>query len=302
MIGKRFWQLSQLLTLSLSTLGACWAAQPQPFRADYKAQFNDITVTATRSLTPLEGGEQLFSFKAETWLATLLESSQFRWSEDSTLVPQKYHYQRSVFGKKRKAILNFNWQKMTVVNNVQEHSWSMSIPLMVQDKLSYQLQLRSDLLNNKSSLKYHIADGGHLKTYLFETMGEEVLNTPVGPLHTIKIKKVNAKGKRRTTYIWMAKNWDFLLVKLQQTERDGKTYSIHLLNAEIAGQQVKPSDLPFQIETPIVTPAEPSRSIVIQNNQDINPISPKSSKVSAATQKRAAGTVSLNDIKEGSTP
>lgn len=285
MIGKRFWQLSQLLTLSLSTLGACWAAQPQPFRADYKAQFNDITVTATRSLTPLEGGEQLFSFKAETWLATLLESSQFRWDDENTLVPQQYHYQRSVFGKKRKAILDFNWQEMTVVNNVQEHSWSMSIPLMVQDKLSYQLQLRSDLLNNKPSLKYHIADGGHLKTYLFEAMGEEILNTPVGPLHTIKIKKVNAKGKRRTTYIWMAKNWDFLLVKLKQTERDGKTYSIHLLNAEIAGQQVKPSDRPLQVEIPILALTSPDQNLAVQGKPSPNTIDKKGrTSVAAGTE------------------
>lgn len=296
MIGKRFWQLSQLLTLSLSTLGACWAAQPQPFRADYKAQFNDITVTATRSLTPLEGGEQLFSFKAETWLATLLESSQFHWDDENTLVPQQYHYQRSVFGKKRKAILDFNWQEMTVVNNVQEHSWSMSIPLMVQDKLSYQLQLRSDLLNNKPSLKYHIADGGHLKTYLFEAMGEEILNTPVGPLHTIKIKKVNAKGKRRTTYIWMAKNWDFLLVKLKQTERDGKTYSIHLLNAEIAGQQVKPSDSPLQVEIPTLALTSPDQNTAVQSSQSRNEV------ITAGTGSYNRDAEGSNITTEGSTP
>lgn len=248
MIGKCFWQLSQLLTISMAAISACFAAQPLPFSADYKAQFNDITVTATRSLSTLASGEQLFSFKAETWLATLLESSQFHWGDDNTLIPQQYQYQRSVFGNKRNAVLNFNWQNNTVVNHVQNKSWSMHIPAMAQDKLSYQLQLRSDLINDKPSLKYHIADGGHLKTYLFEPQGEELLQTPIGPLQTIKIKKINAKGKQRVTYIWMAKNWDYLLVKLEQTEGDGKTYSIHLLHAEVAGQQVKPSQQPVQIK------------------------------------------------------
>lgn len=234
-----------LLAASLLALNPAYSARPQHFTADYKAQFNEISVTATRSLTTLASGEQLLSFKAETWLATLLESSQFQWSDVDVLVPQKYHYRRSIIGKKREAILNFDWQTHTVVNNVQDKPWSMTIPELAQDKLSYQLQLRSDLLNNKPTFKYDIADGGRLKTYLFEVIGEELLDTPVGKLQTIKIKKIRAKGKQRTTYIWMAKNWDYLLVKLEQTESDGKSYAIHLLNAQVAGQQVKPSTQPL---------------------------------------------------------
>lgn len=212
---------------------------PKPFHATYKAKFSGFTIEATRELGTHPNGEQELIFSASTWLAKLRESSRFNWS-DGQLVPSQYQYHREGLGRSRDAVLEFDWDKHKVVNNVQDKPWRMDIPDGALDKLSYQLQLRSDLLNGKQTLQYNIADGGRLKTYLFEMVGEELLETRLGKLATVKIKKVRASGKKRVTYIWMAKHWDYLLVKLQQTEQDGKTYAIDLLRAEVDGKTVTP--------------------------------------------------------------
>lgn len=214
--------------------------RPKDFRAIYKAKFSGFSIEASRELHTLPNQQQQLSFRASTWLAKLNETSQFSWGDVGQLIPRRYEYHRSGLGKPRNAVLDFDWARLKVVNNVQEKPWSMSIPELTLDKLSYQLQLRSDLLNGKQSLQYDIADGGRLKTYLFEMVGEEMLQTRLGKLATVKIKKIRSTGKKRTTYIWMAKNWDYLLVKLQQTENNGKTYAIHLLSAEIDGETVLP--------------------------------------------------------------
>jgi len=214
--------------------------RPKDFRAIYKAKFSGFSIEASRELHTLPNQQQQLSFRASTWLAKLNETSRFSWGDLGQLIPRRYEYHRSGLGKPRDAVLDFDWARLRVVNNVQAKPWSMTIPELTLDKLSYQLQLRSDLLNGKQSLQYDIADGGRLKTYLFEMVGEEMLQTRLGKLATVKIKKIRSTGKKRTTYIWMAKNWDYLLVKLQQTENNGKTYAIHLLSAEIDGETVLP--------------------------------------------------------------
>lgn len=214
--------------------------RPKDFRAIYKAKFSGFSIEASRELHTLPNKQQQLSFRASTWLAKLNETSRFSWGDLGQLIPRRYEYHRSGLGKPRDAVLDFDWARLKVVNNVQAKPWSMTIPELTLDKLSYQLQLRSDLLNGKQSLQYDIADGGRLKTYLFEMVGEEMLQTRLGKLATVKIKKIRSTGKKRTTYIWMAKNWDYLLVKLQQTENNGKTYAIHLLSAEIDGETVLP--------------------------------------------------------------
>lgn len=231
--------------------------RPKPFHAVYKAKFSGFTIEASRQLTTPENGSQELVFSASTWLAKLKESSRFNWTADGQLKPERYEYHREGLGRSRDAVLDFDWDKQRVVNNVQDKPWSMGIPNRVLDKLSYQLQLRSDLLNGKQTLRYDIADGGRLKTYLFEMVGEEMLDTRLGKIATVKVKKIRANGKKRVTYIWMAKNWDYLLVKLQQTEQDGKTYAIHLLRAEVDGETVTPrlglrrEFLPLNLPTPV---------------------------------------------------
>jgi len=41
--------------------------------------------------------------------------------------------------------------------------------------------------------------------------------------------------------MWFAKNWDGLLVKLRQVEKDGKEYNIMLQDGTVNGQAVKGS-------------------------------------------------------------
>lgn len=214
------------------------AELPQPFNAVYKAQYGSLTITATRSLQKLSDNTMELRFAAKSWLAQIEEVSRFNWDQQGQLIPQKYHYLRSGLGRDREAILDFDWQSRKVVNNVQKKPWTMKLPQAALDKLSYQLQLRHDLLNNKQDMHYKVADGGRLKTYQFEVLGKETLHTPVGQLQTTKVKRIRENAKR-TTHLWLANDWNHLVVKIRQTEKDGKHYEINLASAELNGEPVK---------------------------------------------------------------
>ena len=185
-----------LLLACACAQGADSAAQkPRDFKATYAAKLSGLSVTAVRELKTLANGQQELIFRANSWLASIKESSQFDWNDNLRLVPNRYEYKRKGLGKDRYALLTFDWDNLRVTNNVQNKPWKMAVPPEALDKLSYQLQLRSDLINQVPVLSYAVADGGRLKTYTFEVMGEEVLDTPIGQLNTIKIKRSRSSGK-----------------------------------------------------------------------------------------------------------
>lgn len=231
---------NQLLVLICSFFvgTTAWADLPQEFSAKYKAKYYGISVSATRGLTKLEDGSFLFSFVADSFLADLKESSRFSWSDDEHIIPQVYNYERGGLGRDRKAEVVFHWDRGQVVNNVQDKPWQMDVPTGALDKLSYQLQLRTDIVNGKSLGPYQIADGGKLKEYSFEVVGEETLTTPAGRFDVIKVRRLREQDDSRQTVIWFAKHWDYLVVRLQQ-EEDDKTYEIDLVSATLNGREVK---------------------------------------------------------------
>lgn len=238
-------KLPQLLTLCAFlvlplSLGADTLRIPAPksFEATYKARYHGISITAVRSLRTLEDGSQQFIFHADSWLASLKEISLFRWDDNNHIKPIRYHYERTGLGRNREAVLDFDLANNKVINNVERRPWQMTVPDGVLDKLNYQLQIRADLLSRKPLLQYEIADGGKLKQYAFEVLGEEVVKTDAGRFNAVKIRRLREADADRSTTFWMAKDWDYMIVRLQQQE-DDSTYEIDLHKATLDGVQVK---------------------------------------------------------------
>lgn len=215
------------------------AAPLKEFEAVYKAKYFGISITATRKLENLRDGRQKFSFVAESWLADFSESSFFHWTDDGNVVPERYVYERSGLGRDKKAEIHFDTDNKTVTNNVDDKPWNMEIPDNVLDKLNFQIQLQADLIDDKPLPTYDIADGGHLKQWDFEILGKEKIKTPAGKFDTIKVKRIREPNAKRNTIFWLAPDWDYLVVRLEQEEGDDKSYTIDLHRATIEGKEVK---------------------------------------------------------------
>ncbi len=110
----------------------------------------------------------------------------------------------------------------------------------VQDKSSYQLALQRDVAEGKTSMSYQVLDGDDLDTYDFRVLGEEKVDTMAGTVDAIKVERVrDPTQSKRITVLWFAKDWDFLLVRLQQVESDGKEYQIILEEGSVNNKTVK---------------------------------------------------------------
>lgn len=230
--------------LAEETVETAPTKQPSLYRAVYKADYKGLPISAKgiRELSRDEAGNYLLSSKATSIFASIIETSEFT-LEGSDVIPLEYQYHRKGIGKKRDAVLSFNWEDNTVLNDVQNQPWTMDVPNGAMDKLVYQFKLREDLMaayeagEDWPELEYTIADGGKLKSYAFEVIGEEEISTPVGNLKTIKATRVRDSRNRQSTF-WLAPDYEFLLVRFQQIEADGDGFELLLREAEFNGVQL----------------------------------------------------------------
>jgi hypothetical protein len=73
-------------------------------------------------------------------------------------------------------------------------------------------------------------------------LGTEKVATQAGQVDAVKVERVrDPTQNQRTTVLWFAKDWNYLLVRLQQVEKDGKEYNIMLKDGTVDGKTVKGS-------------------------------------------------------------
>jgi len=230
-------RLSGLMLLGSSAMIRGAEQIPLPlFNAEYSLIRNGITLgISTRTLSVAPNDTYIYSSTTQAtgiiaWFVKDHINEQSTWRFDGNqLRPLEYVYDRYGGSKTRRVKLVFDWQHQTVTNTIDGESWRMEIPANAQDKLVYQLSIMYDLLNGKKELDYKIADGGKLKDYTFDIQGEEVLNTDLGRLKTIRIQRI---GDKRDTTVWCAPQLSYLPVRLEQQDIDGSELAMQIISAK----------------------------------------------------------------------
>ncbi len=214
------------------TLG--WAAAGQPAGAisdPFFARFS-LTTQGTKigqtewSLRPVAG--DVFVYESRTMAAgifglvsdeEIVERSHWQ-LDQGMLQPLRYSYRRSGGDKERNVEVRFDWENGEAENTARGHSWRMPVPAGTLDKLSYVLVMMQDLAAEKSDLRYQIADGGRLKIYELRIEGEARIETALGSMDTVIVRRLRDSDERETL-LWCAKSLNYLPVMIEHREKDG---------------------------------------------------------------------------------
>ena len=224
------------ILLSLTPLysdGPRAADTPRPFEASYTLIKAGLSIGERQVSLKAEAGAQ-FLYQAESWpvgVLSLFKSDRIVERSHWTLAgddirPLSYSYRQSG-RRKRDVSLEFDWDKLEVTNTIDTKPWRMDIPVGAMDKLVYTLALMRDMKQGRKELVYAIADGGRLKSYRFEQLGEEQVETPLGVFKAAHLKRIRKPGKKRSTHVWLAAELDYLPVVIEQDEK-GATYRMVL--------------------------------------------------------------------------
>ncbi|MDV7210469.1 DUF3108 domain-containing protein [Azotobacter beijerinckii] len=218
-----------------------YAFELKPFFASYTADWKQMPISgsAERTLKKLDGTRWDYEFKASMLVASVTEQSTFT-VESGRLVPLAYRYARSGMGKEKEVEHNFDWKAKKVQGRERDNPVNLPINRGLLDKSLYQLELQKDVAEGKQSMSYQVLDGDEIETYDFRVLGSENVRTRVGVVEAVKVERVrDPTQSSRKTVFWLAKDWDYLLVRLHQVEKDGKEYQIMLKEGTVDGHPVK---------------------------------------------------------------
>lgn len=216
-----------------------YAADLQPYEAVYASKLKGFNVHIKRRLQ-LREDEITVSVDVKKFWLGLHESSVLDFHDDAHLYPGNYIHKRRGMSHEHDKNLVFDWDDDSVIDLLKPERPPLPVAEPSYDKLSYQTQMRLDLLRNPDMqhVEYCVTNGVRNRVYSFERLSEEVLDTPLGKLNTIKFKR-GGDDDDRLVYVWVARDWNFLLVRIDQTKTSGgKTERMILKRARIAGQKV----------------------------------------------------------------
>jgi len=231
--------MKRLLLLLISTClcTTLHAVELKPSVATYQTRQGMMSASGTRTLEKLESGQWQLTSRAQLMMMELVEQSQFD-IDQGQVRPLRYEY-INPFSKKRSRLLQFDWAQQRATETRGNHTFALE-PNTV-DRLSIQVQTQLDLCaapDKFTGNTYAIADRKNIKHYVVEKVGAAEIDTPVGKLQTIELKRYRQGQPENTTRLWVAPAWGCLLVKLEEKD-DKELLELMLINATVDGAEVK---------------------------------------------------------------
>lgn len=202
---------------------------PPPYTASYTASYNGIPIKTVNALVATDNGYMLHT-RAENFLGFIEEKETIGVNSSGGIFPYRYEYQRSLMGNKRSEITVFDRESFQAKNTYKKTTVSFGLDDNLLSPLSYQLQLRRDLMAGKKELHYRVIYRNKIRDYKFAILGSETLATAFGTIQTTKIQRLRESDDRET-FLWLAESLDYLPVQLLQKE-DGETYELQLASYE----------------------------------------------------------------------
>lgn len=235
--------MKNLIAISLLLIH-CSALQAVQFPDDFNARYSieKYGTTVARMNLALSSKDNKYTYSSHSEAVGMLaffsddsidEQSQLQWNDKfEHACLQSYSFSRKE-KKQKDQQFSLNWSDLnsiTITGTYAGKSFSLSTTDLIWDRLSVQLALTADLKSANAIQKkysYNIIDKDHIAQYHFEYINEEIVHLGDRKYNTIKIRRPHLSNDR-TTYLWLAKELDFLPVKIEQYRDDDLHMSMTL--------------------------------------------------------------------------
>jgi len=156
-----------------------------------------------------------------TGIASLFKTYELNQQSSGTvstrgLHPDKFSENKLTSGGKQTLTADFDWKNKQL--NFSSGS-TTTLPELTQDMLSFMYQL-SQLPLDEPIVTIYISNGKKLERYALTVGEEEEIQTRLGKLHALPLRKVHAPGEEGLE-IWLGLEYRLLPVKIRQIDRSG---------------------------------------------------------------------------------
>ena len=157
-----------------------------------------------------------------TGLASIFKTYESNQQSSGVLIaqglrPNEFSETRNTSKSKESSAAKFAWEAK-VLSFSGGHS--MPLPEQTQDIISFLYQL-SQLALDKSVIPMYISNGKKLERYELAVGEEEMIQTRLGRLRALPLRKIHAQGEEGLD-IWLGLEYRLLPVKIRQIDRTGQ--------------------------------------------------------------------------------
>jgi hypothetical protein len=234
--------LAACLLLQLPTVAAETGTSPpavlRAYTADYKTTARGFELTVTRTLESADGRHYVLTNEGSMLVVGYHEISVFTVVNDGEIQPVSYVYQGSGLVNRRRE-LHFFPAQQRIASLYKGETYELPYQGRVLDRMNQLEQLRLALLLNPEApakLGWPVADRKRVKDSPLVLIGTETLQTPLGAVPTVHYERLHS-DPQRTSHIWLAPEWDYLMVRTVHVE-DGDPVEMTLTSAAIDGTPV----------------------------------------------------------------
>jgi len=205
---------------------------------EFSAQYivlhkSDPVGHATRQLSYLNNGDIRYHYETDVnWFIFSQERKETSIVQinNNQVIPLHYTYSRTGTGRDKGYEWAYDSENKTATNLKKNKDITIDFSNNLQDKLSYHLQQRLDLIKDPTLRDYNypvISASGKIKNYNYKYDGTEDLILPYGLVNAIRLKR-EVKEKKRITYAWFAPELNYLLVKIYQIKNGTEQFEAQL--------------------------------------------------------------------------
>ncbi len=214
---------SAVFSLLLLVQTQAVVAIPTTFEANYSVAKGSMTLgNLHTSLKVRDGRYSYHKYTKATGLAALLTGIKITENTDGqisgqNIQPNSYLFNKSQHSKSKIDKVQFSGNSAS--GSYKGKPYTLTVANNTQDRASLELVLARDVALNKAQLSYTVVESAKKKQYTFQKLGSEQLKTPVGTFNTIKVKVLRS-GNKRETIFWLAKETDYMPVKIRHREKN----------------------------------------------------------------------------------
>ena len=237
----KFW----VTVVACLLLSPAYAAPPVPFEITYDARYDSFEAEASRYLR-YDASTAIYQLRTEIsldllgqTLTSVIEESQVRWESDHP-VPLLYKYRQQGLNTRSRSIV-FDQQAHTASFTVDDRKGTLPLTEPVYDDLSSYLAIREQLTAGVKDVEFEVLDKDTIKTYRYHVEAEVILDTALGKLAAVKLVRIRDDNPKRSTEIWLAKDHDYILLKLVQGEPNNHTIRLDITKAVFNGTALNPN-------------------------------------------------------------
>jgi len=125
-------------------------------------------------------------------------------------------------GKFRRAV-RFDWAAHEAQLMDGDNKQTVPLPPNTWDTASFPWNF-AFARSQPKELHAYVTDGRRVTEYKYEILGREKLDTPLGRIETLHVRKIQEEGDQRSFEVWLAVDQHLLPARVRATEKDGTAF------------------------------------------------------------------------------